>query len=162
VKELLSQKGVPYVEKYVDEDRAAAIEMIRRSGQQGVPVTVIGDEVVVGFDKPRLERVVASLSQAAPQRAHVGRKPLGAQVADASRYSLPGAPVAQGAYVGVVKPGSPAEAAGLRVGDVIVQMGNTPIASVDDLTAALGKLGTGPVEITAQRNGTSRKLMVAL
>jgi hypothetical protein len=41
-------------------------------------------------------------------------------------------------------------------------MGNTPIASVDDLTAALGKLGTSPVEITAQRNGTSRKLMVAL
>ena len=73
---MLSQKGVPYVEKYVDEDRAAAIEMIRRSGQQGVPVTVIGDEVVVGFDKPRLERIVASLSQATPQaRGMLGASP---------------------------------------------------------------------------------------
>ncbi|MEP6775348.1 MAG: glutaredoxin family protein, partial [Chloroflexota bacterium] len=65
MKEFLSQKGVPYIEKYVDQDRAAAIEMIRRSGQQGVPVTVIGDEVVVGFDRPRLERIVASMSAAA-------------------------------------------------------------------------------------------------
>ena len=48
------------------------------------------------------------------------------------------------------------------MGDVIVRVGNTPIASVDDLTAALGKLGTGSVEITAQRNGTSRKLTVVL
>lgn len=162
MKEFLSQKGVPYVEKYVDQDRAAAIEMIRRSGQQGVPVTVIGDEVVVGFDRPRLERIIAALSQAKPQGAKGGRKLLGAQVADASRYSLPSAPVMQGAYVGVVKHGSPAEAAGVHAGDVIVKVGNTPITSVDDLTAALGKLGAGPVEIITQRNGTSRILSVEL
>jgi len=161
VKEFLSQKGVPYVEKYVDQDRAAAIEMIRRSGQQGVPVTVIGDEVVVGFDRPRLERILASMP-AATQPGGKGRRPLGAQVADASRYALPSAAPMRGAYVGGIRQGSPAEAAGMRVGDVIVQVGSTPVASVDDLTAALGKLGVGPVQITTQRGGKSRSLTVEL
>jgi S1-C subfamily serine protease len=161
VKEFLSQKGVPYTEKYVDQDRAAAIEMIRRSGQQGVPVTVIGDEVVVGFDRPRLERIVAMLSQKTAAGGK-GRKSLGAQVADASRYALPSAAPMQGAYVGGVKHGSPAEAAGMRVGDVIVQVGSTPVTSVDDLTAALGKLGSGPVQVTTRRGSNVRSLTVEL
>ena len=161
MKEFLSQKGVPYVEKYVDQDRAAAIEMIRRSGQQGVPVTVIGDEVVVGFDRPRLERVVASMSAGAQPESKSSR-PLGAQVADASRYALPSAAPVRGAYIGGIKQGSPAEAAGLRVGDVIVQVGSTPVGSVDDLTSALGKLSAGPVQITTQRGGKSRSITVEL
>ncbi|MDQ3929742.1 MAG: glutaredoxin family protein, partial [Chloroflexota bacterium] len=64
MKEFLSQRNIPYTEKYVDRDRDAAIEMIRRSGQQGVPVTVIGDQVIVGFDRPRLERAVATMRDA--------------------------------------------------------------------------------------------------
>ena len=85
----------------VDQDRAAAIEMIRRSGQQGVPVTVIGDQVVVGFDRPRLERILASMQASgqnvAPGAAN-GRRPLGARVADAGRYALPGGTAVAGSY----------------------------------------------------------------
>jgi glutaredoxin len=29
-------------------------ELVRRTGQMAVPVIVVGDEVVVGFDRPRL------------------------------------------------------------------------------------------------------------
>jgi S1-C subfamily serine protease len=160
VKEFLSQNGVPYTEKLVDTDRAAAIEMIRRSGQQGGPVTVIGDQVIVGFDRPRLERVIAQMRARPAAASSTGRKPLGAKVADASRYAMPGGTAVRGAYVGGVNPGSPAEAAGLKAGDVITAVGGTPVGSVDDLTAALGKLGPGPVQLTVAR-GTSTRTVTA-
>jgi membrane-associated protease RseP (regulator of RpoE activity) len=165
VKEFLSQRGVPWVEKLVDVDRAAAIEMIRRSGQQGVPVTVIGDHVVVGFDRPRLERILASMPARGPSAstgASKGRRPLGAKVADAGRYVLPGGTAVPGAYIGSVHPGSPAEAAGLKIGDVIVAVGDKPIASVDDLTIALGKLGPGPVDFAVARGPDRRNVRVEL
>ncbi len=41
------------------EDRAAAEEMVRISGQRGVPVIVIDGQVVVGFDRPRLEQLLS-------------------------------------------------------------------------------------------------------
>jgi S1-C subfamily serine protease len=168
VKELLSQRGVPWVEKLVDQDRAAAIEMIRRSGQQGVPVTVIGDNVVVGFDRPRLERIIASMKvgtmsggQAAARSAN-GRRPLGAKVADAGRYALPGGTAVAGAYIGSIHPGSPAEAAGLKIGDVIVSVDDKLVSSVDDLTAALSKLGSGPVSLSVIRGPNRRTVTVEL
>jgi membrane-associated protease RseP (regulator of RpoE activity) len=163
VKEFLSQNGVPYTEKMVDQDRAAAIEMVRRSGQQGVPVTVIGDQVIVGFDRPRLERVIALMrARPSPGAASTGRKPLGAKVADASRYAMPGGTAVRGAYVGGVNPGSPAEAAGLKAGDVISAVGGTPISSVDELTAALSRLGPGSVQLTVARGSTTRTVTATL
>lgn len=166
MKEFLQQRGVPYVEKYVDRDRAAAIEMIRRSGQQGVPVTVIGDEVVVGFDQRRLERILANMpAKGAGQAASAngtGRKPLGAKVADASKYALPGGEAMQGAYVGSVKAGSPADEAGMRIGDVITAIGETTVRSAEDLSAALGKLKPGKVSLTIQRGSGTRTVAVDL
>src|SRR5439155_2357625 len=106
----------------------------RRSGQNGVPVTVIGDEVVVGFDRPRLERILASNSAGA--RTAQKRRSLGAKVADASRYAMPGGTSVQGAYVGGVNPGSPAEAAGLKSGDVITAVEDMPVRSASDLVVA--------------------------
>lgn len=41
----------------VGKDREAAREMIELSGQRGVPVTVVGDDVVVGFDAKRLREL---------------------------------------------------------------------------------------------------------
>lgn len=153
----------------VDIDRAAAIEMIRRSGQQGVPVTVIGDNVVVGFDRPKLERIVSAMNlgaKTAPRpgagQSANGRRSLGAKVADAGRYALPGGTGISGAYIGGVNSGSPAEAAGLRIGDTIVAVGTTPIASVEDLAAALGKLGPGPIELEVVRGPNRRKVTVNL
>lgn len=40
------------------EDQEGRDELLRRTGQLAVPVTVIDDEVVVGFDRPRLTRLL--------------------------------------------------------------------------------------------------------
>ena len=148
----------------MDTDRAAAIEMIRRSGQQGVPVTVIGDDVVVGFDRPRLERIIASIKASGQtgSRSPNGRKTLGAKVADASGYALPGGTTVVGAYVGAVHSGSPADAAGLKLGDVIVSVGDMAVRSVDDLSAALNKQGPGPVSLVVVRGANRRTVTVEL
>jgi glutaredoxin len=53
-KEFLSSKGVQYREVNVAEDVEGREELLRRTGQLAVPVTVIDDEVVVGFNRPRL------------------------------------------------------------------------------------------------------------
>jgi glutaredoxin len=53
-KEFLSSKGVQYRDVNVAEDVEGREELLRRTGQLAVPVTVIDDEVVVGFNRPRL------------------------------------------------------------------------------------------------------------
>ncbi|MFQ5875827.1 MAG: glutaredoxin family protein [Dehalococcoidia bacterium] len=60
VKEFLSRRGVKFIEYDVSVDRAAADEMIRKSGQMGVPVITVADQVVVGFDRARLEHLLAN------------------------------------------------------------------------------------------------------
>jgi glutaredoxin len=45
---------VAYQEVNVAEDLEGREELIRRTGQLAVPVTVIDDEVVLGFNRPRL------------------------------------------------------------------------------------------------------------
>jgi len=50
--------NVEYKEKDVSSDAALQEEMIEKSGQMGVPVITIGDQVVIGFDKPRLQELL--------------------------------------------------------------------------------------------------------
>ncbi len=57
-KEFLSQKGVPFVEKDVVGDAEAMDELVAL-GVMTTPVTVIDGEVVVGFDRKRLEELLA-------------------------------------------------------------------------------------------------------
>jgi len=47
---------VEYEELDVAADSAKAQEMIDKSGQMGVPVVLIGDEVIVGFDKEKIDK----------------------------------------------------------------------------------------------------------
>jgi glutaredoxin 3 len=53
-KDYFDEKGVVYNDIDVSKDMNAAREMITRSGQRGVPVIVIGDQYVVGFDQGRI------------------------------------------------------------------------------------------------------------
>jgi len=53
-KEFFTANNVPYTEHNVATDLEKRKEMIEKSGQMGVPVIYIGDEMTVGFDKPRL------------------------------------------------------------------------------------------------------------
>ncbi len=57
VQAFLKKNGVEYEIVDVGKDREAAREMIRISGQRGVPVTVFGDEMIVGFDAKRLREL---------------------------------------------------------------------------------------------------------
>ena len=55
VKDFLSQKGISYEERDVSRNRSYAQELVNNTGQMGVPVTVFDGQVVVGFDRSKLE-----------------------------------------------------------------------------------------------------------
>jgi len=40
-------------------DREKATEMVKKTGQMGVPVILIDDQVVVGFDKKKIDQLLA-------------------------------------------------------------------------------------------------------
>ena len=130
VKQYLTQRRIPFVEKDVSVDQSAAMEMVRRTGQQGVPVTEINGQFVVGFDQPRLEHLLENTTGPT----------LGVSVADASRHAPKGG---QGAYVGKVRAGSPAQQAGLQKGDVITQVGSRPIPNAATLVDISKRIAPG-------------------
>lgn len=47
--------GVKYTDINVEADPKAAEEMVQKSGQMGVPVIEIGNDIIVGFDKPKID-----------------------------------------------------------------------------------------------------------
>ena len=155
-KEFLKRQGVPFVEKNVAADRRAATEMVRLSGQQGVPVITVDGQVVVGFNQPRLRQLLQQSSRAKPK--------LGASIADASSQAQkrPGIPD-RGAYVGQVRSGSPAAKAGLRSGDVIVALGGQPVARAQDVHRLVGEMPKGlDLSLTYVRAGQERDALVRL
>ena len=56
--EFLEAKGVSFQYFDVGKDEVARKEMIDQSEQMGVPVIVIGDEVIVGFNKEKMESLL--------------------------------------------------------------------------------------------------------
>jgi len=62
-KEFLSQKGYPFTEYDVTKDRAALDEMVKISGARSVPVITACNEVMVGFEKTRLEQMLSCIKQ---------------------------------------------------------------------------------------------------
>lgn len=57
-KKYLETKNVRYEEVDVSKDRDAALEMVRKSGQRGVPVIDFEGLVIVGFDKERIDSLL--------------------------------------------------------------------------------------------------------
>lgn len=60
LKSWLTEKGVEFTDINIEEDEAAAKEVVEATRQMGVPVTKIGDEYIVGFDRPKIEAALAS------------------------------------------------------------------------------------------------------
>lgn len=60
----LTSQNIPFAECLVDDDEEKQTEMITKSGQMSVPVTIISDEtteqIVVGFDKDELARLLGA------------------------------------------------------------------------------------------------------
>ncbi len=59
VKEFLSREGHPFETKNIEDDDAAYDELMKL-GARSVPVTVIGDQVVTGFDQARLREALTA------------------------------------------------------------------------------------------------------
>lgn len=57
-KEFFTEHTITYTEHDVANDLAKRQEMIQRSGQMGVPVIFVGDDMVVGFDKDKLSSLL--------------------------------------------------------------------------------------------------------
>ena len=55
LKDFLKDKKIDFEDIDVSKDQEAAQEMINKSGQMGVPVTDIDGEIIVGFDKEKIE-----------------------------------------------------------------------------------------------------------
>ncbi|MBN1696961.1 MAG: glutathione S-transferase N-terminal domain-containing protein [Spirochaetales bacterium] len=58
VKDYLKEKGVKFTEYNVANDRQKAEEMVRKSGQMGVPVVDINGKIIVGFNKPEIDKAL--------------------------------------------------------------------------------------------------------
>ena len=58
MKEFLHQKGITFTDRDVTQDDAA-FEDVMRMGFAATPVTLIDGEAVVGFNKARLEQLLA-------------------------------------------------------------------------------------------------------
>jgi glutaredoxin 3 len=67
-KEYLTQKGIAFTEFDVGKDREKAAEMIKKSGQMGVPVITVGEAVIIGFNQPKIDELL-NIQAPPPKRA---------------------------------------------------------------------------------------------
>lgn len=58
-KKYFRDKGIKFTDIDVSRDQAAARDMVRRSGQMGVPVIDIGGKVIVGFNRPQIDQLLS-------------------------------------------------------------------------------------------------------
>lgn len=54
-KEYFKSKNVEFEAKDVTTDAQAYDELLGKSGQLGVPVIDIGGDIIIGFDRPRID-----------------------------------------------------------------------------------------------------------
>ena len=57
-KDWMTEKQIPFTDYNVGEDMARRKEMVEMTGQLGVPVIKIGDEVMVGFNQEQLAKIL--------------------------------------------------------------------------------------------------------
>ncbi len=58
-KDFFKENSVEYTEYDVAADLEKRAEMIEMTGQMGVPVIRIGDDVIIGFDEPKVKELLA-------------------------------------------------------------------------------------------------------
>lgn len=144
-KDYLRANGVPFREVNVLADQRAAEEMVRISGQHGVPVITIGTDVILGFDQPRLEQLARRVAQ---------QPKLGLRARDVS---------GGGIEVGGSRPGSPAEAAGFRPGDRLESIDGHALDTLAALERLLPTLRRGvALEVRVVRDGAPIGLTLTL
>jgi len=119
------------------------MEMIRVSGQQGVPVTVANGDVILGFDQRKFAKLAEKF--AGPKRP-----PLGILAADAEEYLSKHPEKAEkipaetkGVYVGKVRPKTVAARGDLKPGDVITSFAGKRVRTMSALDQMVETLKAG-------------------
>ena len=57
-KEYLTKKGIKFVDKDVEKDPEAVSEVISKSGQRGIPVIDINNNIIIGFDRYKIDKAL--------------------------------------------------------------------------------------------------------
>jgi glutaredoxin 3 len=57
-KEYFKENNVAYTEYNVASDLEKRKEMMEKSGQLGVPVIIVGEELTIGFDRPKIAKLL--------------------------------------------------------------------------------------------------------
>ena len=57
-KDFFKENNIAFTDYNVATDLEKRKEMMQKSGQMGVPVIIIGDELTVGFDKPKITKLL--------------------------------------------------------------------------------------------------------
>lgn len=57
-KKYLTSKNVKFEDVDVSKSSEAAFEMVRKSGQRGVPVIDINGNIIVGFDQATIDKLI--------------------------------------------------------------------------------------------------------
>lgn len=57
-KDFFTEKGVAFTDYDVATDGERRKEMIEKSGQMGVPVIIIDNDLIVGFNKPKVAELL--------------------------------------------------------------------------------------------------------
>jgi glutaredoxin-like YruB-family protein len=61
LKSYLKSANISFKEVDVSKDPSKAEELYKKSGQMGVPVTLVGSNVIVGFDKQKIDSLLGIL-----------------------------------------------------------------------------------------------------
>ncbi|WP_287128933.1 trypsin-like peptidase domain-containing protein [Candidatus Cyanaurora vandensis] len=132
----------------------------------GINTAIIQGAQGLGFAIPiDLARQVAQqlISQGSVTRSYVGLKmvDLTPQIAQALQQDGFDPGVTAGVLIQEVLPDSPADRAGLAAGDVIIQIGDTPVADVNQVQGAIEKTKPGQrLNFQIARQGNTRNLAV--
>lgn len=66
-KEYLREKGIAFNDIDVSSDPGSANEMVKKSGQMGVPVIDVGGKIIVGWNKSSLEEALEGAKSKKPK-----------------------------------------------------------------------------------------------
>jgi S1-C subfamily serine protease len=128
------------------------------SGQLGTPQSAgVGFAIPIDYAKSIADQIIAGKKVEHP---YMGISAVTIDEAFSQQYSLP---VTNGALIQSVLAGSPAAAAGIRSGDIIVAVGGQPVRSFEDVLAVVRSSTIGQaVSVDVMRDGKKQTLSVTL
>ncbi len=128
------------------------------SGSVGAPQSAgIGFAIPVDFAMSVANQLIETGVATHP---YIGIRAVTIDEALAAQFALP---IARGALVQFVEPGSPAETGGIERGDIVVSIGDREITSIEDVYGAVRAFAIGDsVEVVVLRADTRRTFDVTL